>query len=282
MTTCRTCGRSFRPSSGHRDCPACRSRDRCACGDPKQKKSRSCLACRPKGGEDGGTWRGGRIRHKAGYVMRWIPDHPHARSNPYVFEHILVMEAQLGRPLHPDETVHHRNGIKDDNRPENLETLDETSTDRDPGPRRDRMGARDRRPLRRRPLEILILPASQVFVEVKGIEPLCSGDRQGLLRAQPMRRSRPGAIHRQRASGPARMRCPPPASEPNRRGQPAQVIPDPRPQAHGAGSDLTSVRQRARTRRWRLCWSGVFRDIRDHGPLLPDGETSESKPVHPL
>jgi hypothetical protein len=50
-----------------------------------------------------------------------VPDHPRARKSAYVFEHILVAEALLGRYLEQGETVHHRNGVRDDNRPDNLE-----------------------------------------------------------------------------------------------------------------------------------------------------------------
>ena len=64
----------------------------------------------------------GRKVHSKGYVEIYSPDNPCAVRN-YVFEHRLVMESNLGRFLNPSEQVHHKNGVKDDNRIENLELV---------------------------------------------------------------------------------------------------------------------------------------------------------------
>jgi hypothetical protein len=56
-----------------------------------------------------------------GYVMVFEPTHPNAHRDGYVAEHTKAMATMLGRPLRPFEEVHHKNGIRHDNRPENLE-----------------------------------------------------------------------------------------------------------------------------------------------------------------
>jgi hypothetical protein len=66
------------------------------------------------------NWKGGRTI-KDGYVAVRCENHPKAtKFGYYVLEHILVMENILGRYLNNDEVVHHINGIRYDNRPENL------------------------------------------------------------------------------------------------------------------------------------------------------------------
>jgi hypothetical protein len=87
----------------------------------KQLKSETCGECRDEPGRANGNWKGGRTRHKAGYLMMRAPGDPRATSGWYVFEHILVAEDLLGRHLLDGETIHHRNDVRDDNRPENLE-----------------------------------------------------------------------------------------------------------------------------------------------------------------
>lgn len=63
-----------------------------------------------------------RALDKQGYAyLTNMHDHPNARKNGNIFEHIVVMAEKLGRPLVKGENVHHINGVRDDNRPENLE-----------------------------------------------------------------------------------------------------------------------------------------------------------------
>lgn len=77
-----------------------------------------------RSGKRSGNWKGGRHkRTQTGYIVIHSPDHPNRTSNGYVFEHRLVMEKRLGRYLAAKEVVHHKNGIKDDNRIENLELV---------------------------------------------------------------------------------------------------------------------------------------------------------------
>lgn len=71
------------------------------------------------------SWKGGRSVASNGYVLiRVGKDHHLADVRGYAYEHRLVAEEKLGRRLRSGEIPHHINGIKTDNRPENIEVVE--------------------------------------------------------------------------------------------------------------------------------------------------------------
>jgi hypothetical protein len=114
---CAECGRPFQVVPGW------------IAGGAGKHCSRKCaLAAQSKkfSGSGHPLWKGGRTVNRQGYIRVWIPDdHPFISMKPAnqagLLEHRLVMAEHLGRPLAKNETVHHINGVRDDNRIENLQ-----------------------------------------------------------------------------------------------------------------------------------------------------------------
>lgn len=90
------------------------------------------VVVRPAGfrkGMEHHAWKGGRHTSEDGYVRVWLTDdHPfycmaqsHSAHGGYVLEHRLVMAQKLGRPLREEETVHHMDGNRQNNHPDNLQ-----------------------------------------------------------------------------------------------------------------------------------------------------------------
>ena len=86
--------------------------------------SRPCLY-KFNRGANAPNWKGGRFVDDFGYVQIRMPDHPRVKAffgeSGYMREHVVVMEQHLGRYLRKDESVHHINGQRADNRIENLQ-----------------------------------------------------------------------------------------------------------------------------------------------------------------
>lgn len=158
MAICARCGNDFEPTKGHkRLCSACTSykglTKKCPhCGKPIRERNASCRDCRwkpfrsnhicpkcgaPKTpqsihcrkcamelrrGENHANWKGGRYFNGFGYVMVYDPSHPRASSNGYVREHIKVWMDKYSE-IPRGHILHHLNGVKSDNRLENLSCI---------------------------------------------------------------------------------------------------------------------------------------------------------------
>lgn len=73
------------------------------------------------------SWKGGISMMANGYRCSYHPEHPRAHQNGYVYEHILVAESKLKRALYPGEVVHHLDGDKQNNDPQNITVLSSQS-----------------------------------------------------------------------------------------------------------------------------------------------------------
>ena len=106
----------------------------CGCGADIPVRSKHGLLQRykhhhnPRSGnrykrEEASAWKGGQTVDKSGYVLKYLPEHHHCNNKGYYPLHRYVMEQYLGHLLTRIEVVHHINGIKSDNRIENLQLL---------------------------------------------------------------------------------------------------------------------------------------------------------------
>lgn len=101
----------------------------------QQKHLGRCPKCMLSNKEHGDNWKGGRVwggGKGSPYIMVWVKKdnffypmvvNHKMQGGGYISEHRLVMANHLGRCLHGWEIVHHRNGIRTDNRIENLQIM---------------------------------------------------------------------------------------------------------------------------------------------------------------
>ena len=116
---CLTCGKKFEVQFYRKDtakfCSA-KCHYKFKVGQPAWNKGKKYPQIT---GKNHPMWKGG-ITYSLGYKLIYSPNHPFKMKLGYVRNHRLVVEKHIGRYLTRKEVVHHINGVKDDDRIENL------------------------------------------------------------------------------------------------------------------------------------------------------------------
>jgi len=114
-------------------CPECKKSRwvRVIKGKPTAPRCRTCTIRATKHqGKNHYNWKGGQYQNSYGYIETTISadnsyfsmaPKPNGNRISYILEHRLIMAKYLHRCLEPYEHIHHKNGIRNDNRIENLE-----------------------------------------------------------------------------------------------------------------------------------------------------------------
>ena len=93
----------------------------CSCGRVKDNRAIRCAECFLYSGDARrGTGRY-QPRYSNGYKFIYLPNHPQADKSGYYEEHRYILEQKLGRLLSPEEITHHKDEVRSNNDPDNLE-----------------------------------------------------------------------------------------------------------------------------------------------------------------
>ena len=106
---------------GYKHSPETIEKMRKVCGHPISEETKNKIRAtfkklKLKVGSKNPRWKGGKYKTKSGYIQVLT-------NNVYKLEHRDKIEKLLSRTLEKYEHIHHLNGIKDDNRLENLKVV---------------------------------------------------------------------------------------------------------------------------------------------------------------
>ena len=111
----RGCGNKYKSADREQVCPVCGAVFERPHGKSRTYCSRTCaMTGRYRKGQVRAHADGATINHSSGYVQE-------KQGGKWSMQHRIVMERAIGRKIRESERVHHKNGNRQDNRPENLE-----------------------------------------------------------------------------------------------------------------------------------------------------------------